>query len=90
MAFDVVHAKDLEWHERETADGSAPRSYAIVTDAAHLTESLLSAGFSRVRVTKRKMSGKILTPYRDPAGRFSRSITGRHVYGEEFIVIANR
>ena len=39
MAFDVVHAKDLEWHERETADGSAPRSYAIVTDAAHLTES---------------------------------------------------
>jgi quercetin dioxygenase-like cupin family protein len=39
MAFDVVHAKDLEWHERETADGSPPRSHAIVTDAANLTES---------------------------------------------------
>jgi methylase of polypeptide subunit release factors len=61
-----------------------------IDNAAHLTESLLSAGFSRVRVTKRKMSGKILTPYRDQAGRFSRSITGKHVYGEEFIVIANR
>ncbi len=39
MAFDVVHAKDLEWHERETTDGSPPRSHAIVTDAANLTES---------------------------------------------------
>jgi methylase of polypeptide subunit release factors len=67
-------------------------SYAGVRidNAAHLTESLLNVGFSRVRVTKRKMSGKILTPYRDQAGRFSRSSTGRHVYGEEFIVIANR
>jgi quercetin dioxygenase-like cupin family protein len=39
VAFDVVHAKDLEWLERETTDGSAPRSHAIVTDAANLTES---------------------------------------------------
>jgi quercetin dioxygenase-like cupin family protein len=39
MAFDVVHAKDLEWHERETTDGSAPRSHAMITEAANLTES---------------------------------------------------
>jgi mannose-6-phosphate isomerase-like protein (cupin superfamily) len=39
MAFDVVHEQDLEWHERETTDGSAPRRHAIVTDAANLTES---------------------------------------------------
>ena len=39
MAFDVVHEQDLEWLERETSDGSAPRSHAVVTDAANLTES---------------------------------------------------
>ena len=39
MAFDVVHEQDLEWIERETADGSAPRRHAIVTDAANLKES---------------------------------------------------
>jgi quercetin dioxygenase-like cupin family protein len=39
VGFDVVHAKDLEWVERETTDGSAPRSQAAVTDAANLTES---------------------------------------------------
>jgi mannose-6-phosphate isomerase-like protein (cupin superfamily) len=39
VAFDVVHEQDLEWLERETTDGSAPRSYAVLTDAANLTES---------------------------------------------------
>ena len=39
MAFDVVHEQDLQWLERETTDGSAPRSHAVVTDAANLTES---------------------------------------------------
>ena len=39
MAFDVVHEQDLEWLERETTDGSAPRSHAVATDAANLTES---------------------------------------------------
>jgi quercetin dioxygenase-like cupin family protein len=39
VAFDVVHEQDLEWLKRETTDGSAPRSHAIVTDAANLTES---------------------------------------------------
>jgi quercetin dioxygenase-like cupin family protein len=39
VAFDVVHEQDLEWLTRETTDGSPPRSHAIVTDAANLTES---------------------------------------------------
>jgi quercetin dioxygenase-like cupin family protein len=39
VAFDVVHEQDLEWLERETTDGSAPRRHGVVTDAAHLTES---------------------------------------------------
>lgn len=59
-----------------------------IDNAAHLAESLLRGGFSSVRVAKRKMSGKILTPYRSPTGKFSRSSDGRHVYGEEFVLIA--
>jgi methylase of polypeptide subunit release factors len=61
-----------------------------IDNAAHLVESLLTSGFSRVRVAKRRMSGKILTPYRDSIGQFSRSSTGRHVYAEEFVLIANK
>ena len=61
-----------------------------LNNAAHLAESLLTGGFSRVRVAKRKLSGKILTPYRDAKGRFSASGEGRHVYGEEFVLIASK
>jgi hypothetical protein len=61
-----------------------------IDNAAHLAESLLRGGFSEVRVAKRKMSGKILTPYRDAIGQFSQSSEGRHVYSEEFILIATK
>jgi hypothetical protein len=61
-----------------------------VDNAAHLAESLLRGGFSRVRAAKRKMSGKILTPYRSATGKFSRSGDGRQVYGEEFVLIATK
>jgi DNA modification methylase len=61
-----------------------------IENAAHLTESLLASGFERVRVAKRRMSGKILTPYRDRTGKFSRSSAGRHIYAEEFVLIASK
>jgi DNA modification methylase len=61
-----------------------------IDNAAHLAESLLRGGFSRVRAAKRKMSGKILTPYRSATGKFSSSGDGRHVYGEEFVLIATK
>lgn len=59
-----------------------------IDNAGHLAESLLRGGFSSVRAAKRKMSGKILTPYRSATGKFSSSGDGRHVYGEEFVLIA--
>jgi len=61
-----------------------------IDNAAHLAQSLLASGFCRVRVAKRRMSGKILTPYRDVRGRFTKSSKGRHVYAEEFILIADK
>ncbi len=61
-----------------------------VDNAKHLVESLLDAGFLNVQITKRKISKKILTPYRDQKGRFSTDSKGRKVYSEEFIVVGRR
>ena len=58
-----------------------------IDNVKHLCESMLNSGFKQVSVTKRKISGKILTPYRDESGRFSASAESRQVYNEEFIVI---
>ena len=61
-----------------------------IDNALHLAESLLDSGFSKVQVTKRKISKKILTPYRDRRGRFTKDGTGRKVYAEEFILIGRK
>jgi methylase of polypeptide subunit release factors len=61
-----------------------------IDNAQHLTEALLNSGYYKVLVTKRKISKKILTPYRDNAGRFTTDSTGRKVYNEEFILIGRR
>jgi mannose-6-phosphate isomerase-like protein (cupin superfamily) len=39
VGYDVVHAAEIRWEEREPMPGQPPRSQAAVTDAAHLTES---------------------------------------------------
>lgn len=61
-----------------------------IDNAKHLAESLKSAGFSMVQTTKRKISKKILTPYRDELGKFSSDASGRKVYSEEFILIGRK
>jgi len=61
-----------------------------VENAQHLAESLVSSGFERVLITKRKIKGKILTPYRDSQGRFTTDSNSRKVYSEEFILIGRK
>lgn len=61
-----------------------------IDNAKHLAESLMDAGFSTVNATKRRISRKILTPYRDLRGKFSTDATGRKVYNEEFIIIGRK
>ena len=61
-----------------------------IDNASHLAEALICAGFSRVKVTKRRVKNKINTPFRDVGGRFSRSETQRSVYSEEYILIAHK
>jgi len=61
-----------------------------INNAKHLVESMLSSGFKNIEITKRKISGKILTPYRDKKGKFTTDKNSRKVYAEEFIVIGRK
>ena len=61
-----------------------------IDNARHLIESLLIEGFDEVDVDRRKISNKILTPYRDKMGKFTTDNNSRKVYSEEFIVFAKK
>lgn len=62
-----------------------------IDNAKHLTESLLAEGMVNIEVDRRKISNKILTPYRDTNGKFA-SVKGccRKVYSEEFVIFARK
>ena len=58
-----------------------------VKNSIYLKECLARAGFSELRRTKRRITGKILTPYRNTRGRFSRSAkSSMKVYAEEYVL----
>ena len=61
-----------------------------INNAKHLIESMLDVGFKDIEITKRKISNKILTPYRDKNGKFTTDKNSRKVYAEEFIVIGRK
>ena len=61
-----------------------------ILNSKHLVESLYSAGFSEIRISKRQITKKILTPYRDEKGRFSRDSNSRQVYHEEYIIVGKK
>lgn len=61
-----------------------------INNARHLLESLLEVGFEDVEVERRKISNKILTPYRDAIGKFTTDKSSRKIYSEEFIIFAKK
>jgi methylase of polypeptide subunit release factors len=61
-----------------------------IDNARHLAESLQNSGFKEILISKRKISNKNLTPYRDSQGHFTADSGGRKVYNEEFILIGRR
>lgn len=61
-----------------------------INNASHLALALFESGFKKVFATKRKISGKILSPYRDAQGRFTSNTSGRKVYSEEFILVGRK
>ncbi len=61
-----------------------------IDNARHLVETLLDEGFEDVEVDRRKISNKILTPYRDEVGKFTTDKNSRKIYSEEFIIFAKK
>ena len=61
-----------------------------IDNAKYLAECMLDSGFSAIDLSRRKISGKILTPYRDSKGKFTSNSNSRKVYAEEFILIGRK
>lgn len=57
-----------------------------IKNSEHLIQCLKNEGFSDIKAAKRRISNKLLTPYRDESGRFSSDKTKRTIYHEEFII----
>ncbi len=61
-----------------------------IDNAGYLVECMKETGFHDVKKMTRKISSKIMTPYRDSRGRFTRDSTKRKVYNEEFVVTGRK
>ena len=62
-----------------------------IDNAKQLVECLFAEGFRDVRVDRRKISNKILTPYRDTNGKFAMpDASSKKVYAEEFVIFAKQ
>ena len=61
-----------------------------IDNAGYLAECLVKADFKDVEIMRRKVSLKIMTPYRDSKGRFTRDSNDRQVYSEEFVVTGRK
>ena len=61
-----------------------------IGNAEHLVHCMDRARFREIEMVRRKVSLKIMTPYRDVHGRFTRDAKQQRVYGEEFVVIGRR
>lgn len=57
-----------------------------IDNADYLKNCLAAEGFVTIETAIRKISSKILTPYRNALGQFSTDATSRKVYAEEFII----
>jgi len=57
-----------------------------VKNSVHLIQCLTNEGFTDIKAAKRRISNKLLTPYRDSIGRFSSDKSQRTVYHEEYVI----
>lgn len=85
-AFDILNKNSLALF----VIGNTEYRSVRIDNAKHLVESMILAGFEDIEVTKRKISKKILTPYRDNKGKFTTNRNSRKVYAEEFLIIGTK
>ena len=70
--------------------GNTTYQGTAIDNSGHLQQCMASAGFRDIQAFPRQVSLKIMTPYRDSRGRFTRDSTKRRVYAEEFVVVGRR
>ena len=61
-----------------------------IHNSKQLVESLIRSGFGEVTISKRKITNKILSPYRDENGKFTNNKDDREIYHEEFVIIGRK
>ena len=62
-----------------------------VKNSIYLARCLEAAGFVGVEMDRRQITGKILTPYRNSIGRFSRSSEAeKKIYAEEYVLMGRK
>ena len=62
-----------------------------IKNSVYLAHCLEDAGFVDVTMDKRQVTGKILTPYRNKEGRFSRSSnSAMKIYAEEYVLMGRK
>lgn len=59
-------------------------------NARHLAEAMQNSGFQEISASKRRITNKFLTPYRDKVGKFTTDKSGRKIYSEEFIIVGRK
>lgn len=59
-----------------------------IRNSEHLIQALMDEGFYDIKATKRIISNKLCSPYRDNQGRFSSDKSLRTIYHEEYIISA--
>ena len=70
--------------------GNTRYQQTTIDNRQHLEHCMAVANFHDIQAFRRKVSLKIMTPYRDERGRFTRKSGSRQVYGEEFVVTGRR
>ncbi|MBX9892355.1 MAG: hypothetical protein K2Y12_08550 [Chitinophagaceae bacterium] len=70
--------------------GNSKFGSITIDNAKYLAQCLLDKNFKEINVFKRKISSKILTPFRDKDGKFSNDKRKRKIYNYEFILIAKK
>lgn len=61
-----------------------------IDNAKYLVHSMIKEGFKDIEIMKRKISSKILSPYRDKHGKFSNNPNDKKVYSHEFIIFGKK
>ena len=61
-----------------------------VDNVRYLVSCIINKSFKNIEIVKRKISSKILTPYRDDKGKFSKNSKNRKVYQYEYIITARK